>query len=487
MIKDYIKKIISYVMVVVMITATFIGAGLFNNSTSVEAASLKLNKKKITLNVGDEFKLKVNGLASDQKVTFKSSKPKVCKVNNNGNLTPKKKGKAVITAVAGGKKLKCKVTVRICFTISKKTKLLDVGKNKYSSYSSAFVNKYTYDWYLFRSHLEKLENDGGGTIIVKKGTYNIPSALCIPSNVNIIFNKGAKINKTDNTHTNKFAASKTLFELVPAAKFKTKGWAKKYNGVKNVKLIGKGNNVINMNYYYQGVAVTIFHSKNICVSGITFKNINESHSIELDAGKNIEISNCKFSGQKGSNYLREAINLDIPDGTVKLWAANDQTNNNGVVIKDCDFKDLYVGVGSHFYSYKKSTKDQIYHNDILVENCTFKNMKKFGVQALNWANSTIKGCTFDGIGNSKNAGQGVAGRGSQKLDVIENTFKDCKGTDKEKGFGIKVVDYQIKKLPRTYPKFINDDPEKEEEYFEKNNTFAGCDENVECKIIIKKD
>ena len=53
------------------------------------------------------------------------------------------------------------------YTISKKSKLIDVGSHLYSTYGSDYVNKYTRDWYLFRSYLEKLEVSGGGKLIVK--------------------------------------------------------------------------------------------------------------------------------------------------------------------------------------------------------------------------------------------------------------------------------------------------------------------------------
>ena len=482
--REKCKKFISFICVFSLIVGMFMNVNLFMNPVSVEAATL--NQKKAVLNVGDTLKLKVNG-ADASSIKWKTSNKKVCKVDKTGLVTPKKKGKAVIKAVVnGGKTLKCTVKVSACYTISKKSKLMDVGKNRYSSYSSAYVNKYTRDWYLFRSYLEKLESLGGGTLIVKKGTYNITSVLCVPSNVNIIFNKGAKINKTSNTHTNKFSASKTLFELVPAAKYNTKNWAKKYNGVKNVKFIGKGKNEINMNYYHQGVAITIYHSTNISISGINFKNIDESHSIELDAGKNIEISNCKFSGQKGNNPRREAINLDMPDANTKVWATKDLTYNDGIVIKNCEFKNLYVGVGSHYYSYNKSSKKQVYHNNVLVENCKFINNKRYGVHALNWSNSVIKNCKFENIGGNTNDEDvaGVMGRGSQKLDVVDCSFSNISNS---KGFGIKVCDYELgnSNIPRTYPTFLKGTPEKDQSYFEQGNTFNNVSTNVECKIIIK--
>ena len=114
------------------------------------------------------------------------------------------------------------------YTISKKSKLIDVGSHLYSTYGSDYVNKYTRDWYLFRSYLEKLEVSGGGKLIVKKGTYNITNTLCIPSNVKITFEDGVVINKTTDTHTKKFHAGVTLFEFVPAAKYDKKNWSKEY-------------------------------------------------------------------------------------------------------------------------------------------------------------------------------------------------------------------------------------------------------------------
>lgn len=77
---------------------------------SVEAASIKLSAKKITLTVGKSKMLKVKG--TKKKVTWSSNKKKVATVNKKGKVTAKRKGTATITAKVGGKKLKCKVTVK---------------------------------------------------------------------------------------------------------------------------------------------------------------------------------------------------------------------------------------------------------------------------------------------------------------------------------------------------------------------------------------
>ncbi len=81
------------------------------STTTVEAATIKLSKKKVTLVKGQKFKLKVKG--TKKKVKWSSSKKSVATVSSKGVVKAKKKGKATITAKVGGKKLKCKVTVTV--------------------------------------------------------------------------------------------------------------------------------------------------------------------------------------------------------------------------------------------------------------------------------------------------------------------------------------------------------------------------------------
>lgn len=87
----------------------------FVNAKSNEKP-IKLNKKSITLAVGDSKKLKVGNLPKKAKVTWKSSKKSVVSVSKKGKIKAKKKGKATIRCkITYGRKkktrtLKCKVT-----------------------------------------------------------------------------------------------------------------------------------------------------------------------------------------------------------------------------------------------------------------------------------------------------------------------------------------------------------------------------------------
>ena len=87
----------------------FAAFGFLFAGRTVEAKGAKLNKKTVYLAPGMTVKLKVTG--TKKKVTWKSSNKKVATVSKKGKVKAKKKGKATITAKAGGKKLSCKVIV----------------------------------------------------------------------------------------------------------------------------------------------------------------------------------------------------------------------------------------------------------------------------------------------------------------------------------------------------------------------------------------
>lgn len=79
----------------------------------VRATKLSFVKKSLKVKKGSVRFLpyKINAKAND-KLTWKSSKKSVVAVDNNGKITAKKKGKAVITVKCGKKKATCKITVK---------------------------------------------------------------------------------------------------------------------------------------------------------------------------------------------------------------------------------------------------------------------------------------------------------------------------------------------------------------------------------------
>lgn len=93
---------------------------------TVEAATPKLNKTKVSLVKGQKLTLKV--LSCKENVKWHSSNAKVVSVTSTGKLTAKKKGTATITAKIGRKTLKCKVSVDAP-VLSKTSLTLNSGKS----------------------------------------------------------------------------------------------------------------------------------------------------------------------------------------------------------------------------------------------------------------------------------------------------------------------------------------------------------------------
>lgn len=72
---------------------------------------IKLNKKSVTLWKGKKVKLKVSG--TKKKVTWKSKKKRIATVSKKGVVTARKAGKVKIIAKVAGRKLVCKVRVKV--------------------------------------------------------------------------------------------------------------------------------------------------------------------------------------------------------------------------------------------------------------------------------------------------------------------------------------------------------------------------------------
>ncbi len=83
----------------------------FNNVTVADASTtVKLNATKLTLKVGDTYKLKVKG--TTKTVTWSSGNKSIASVSSKGKVTAKAEGTATITGKVGTKKYTCKVTVK---------------------------------------------------------------------------------------------------------------------------------------------------------------------------------------------------------------------------------------------------------------------------------------------------------------------------------------------------------------------------------------
>ena len=117
--KKLLKKHFSFIIAVLMVISLII------IPRTAQAASVKLNKTKLTMNVGGVYHLKVSG--TNKKVTWSSTDSKVASVSS-GKVKAKKTGTATITAKIGSKKLKCQIKIKDQRALYEKVLLQSGGK-----------------------------------------------------------------------------------------------------------------------------------------------------------------------------------------------------------------------------------------------------------------------------------------------------------------------------------------------------------------------
>ncbi len=106
--KQVKKLIITALIFIFVFTLTDIPS--ISNPVVVQAATIKLTKKTLTLEVGKTATLKVTG--TKKTVKWSSGDKTIATVSSKGKVTAKAVGKTKITAAVNGKKLYCTVTVK---------------------------------------------------------------------------------------------------------------------------------------------------------------------------------------------------------------------------------------------------------------------------------------------------------------------------------------------------------------------------------------
>ncbi len=104
-------------------TATMYNAAGHAATAEAKSPAPKISKRTLTISQGRSKQLKVNNCK--KKVKWTSSNKKVATVNKKGWVTAKSPGKAFIYAKAGGKKMKCAVTVN--FSEKKAKQNIDIA------------------------------------------------------------------------------------------------------------------------------------------------------------------------------------------------------------------------------------------------------------------------------------------------------------------------------------------------------------------------
>ncbi|CAN5286834.1 hypothetical protein BH09ACT10_BH09ACT10_24310 [soil metagenome] len=278
------------------------------------------------------------------------------------------------------------------FTVSPGTKFGPTGKViKHKN-----LNKNTKQYFLIRTYLSYFEKHGGGTLVLRKGTYKVPNTLYVGSNVTIHLNSGARLLKWNKTKGMKVASS--MFQTIGQSKSKKKGYYGGYNGEKNITFEGDPGSVIDLRYFKTGMGIVAGHTRNLTIKGITFKRMKYGHYIELSATQHTVITNNRF-GKTKKGGVKEAINIDTPDRSTKgvnyRWTKFDKTPNDDVLISHNVFSHVNRAVGTHKFSKGR------YHNNIRIINNKVDTTYIDAFQVLNWKNSVLAYNTISDVANYK--------------------------------------------------------------------------------------
>ena len=446
------KTGVCYIVGSVINESSYDNTGNKSYACKVNVMKGYINASELKMKVGTSTYLRKSNL---YEATFRSTNNSIATVSPYGYITAKKAGKCTIICTIDEKEYKCKITASKEGHTVKISPESDPYNDKYMNLTS--YTDETRNCYTIRSYMSLFEKEGGGTLILKKGTYKMLFNVYVPSNVTIRLEDGAIIEKSWDSGESGIGKQSSIFLICPpttigAVAAEKKQYLanhdgvqdtsycypsalKKYEGSKNVVIEGTkgGECVIDHKGYYYTFGISAGHTDGLTVRYIQFKNMDGNHFIELNASKNINISNCTFTddlttfgyNSETKTYLyntpdeeneyeggaiknKEAINIDACDpnylGYNNLWAYHDYTPCANVTVKNCKFYRIARPIGSHKYTAKyDSVKEKwnilVYNKNIKILNNKFYDTGLNAITACNWDTVTITGNTITNTNN----------------------------------------------------------------------------------------
>lgn len=284
------------------------------------------------------------------------------------------------------------------YTISKSTKPCNTSYRKLRSYNSK-----TKHYYTIKSYLEKLQSRGGGTLVLKKGTYKVCSTLVIPSNVTIQLKSGAKLKKTYETGSSSLKPTKTLFKLSSKAK--------DYKGTKKVSITGAKKATIDLGLVSNATAISMGHNYDVNVSKIQFKGKKGGTYINIAGSKKVKVEDCSFSNgaKKSGDKFQTAIAVNSEGATPCL----------NVKIQSNTFQKLESGIAST--KYKKTA----YSTKISIRKNSFTDMENAAVMGKMWDSPVITSNTVKRSDNTNATSSAVRLYSMKDPEVSKNTIQNC--------------------------------------------------------------
>lgn len=210
-------------------------------------------------------------------------------------------------------------------------------------------------------------------ITIPKGKYKIGKLVYIYSNTTLRMN-GVTLTR----------ATAEDFTMLRIGIIGDIDQASGYAGFKNVSIEGgtwDGNKT-------DGGIMRAAHGQNITLKNVTFRNVKDSHHIEMAACKKVRITGCTFSGfvgVKGSHQNIEALQFDIMHAEEHFasYGQLDDTPCKDITVTGCTFKNLQRGLGTH------SGVAGSYFTNMTFSNNTFSNIEGYAIVMTNYRSSKV--------------------------------------------------------------------------------------------------
>ena len=286
------------------------------------------------------------------------------------------------------------------------------NKNLYNSRTRSFWTIYSY--------MELFSGLDSSVLVLKKGTYNMPGTIWVPSNTRIYLKDGVKINKTYDSNGVYLEDAYRLFIFTDPQTTQYRNYANGYFNVSNASVIGKGKVTINL-FTPDSIAFSALHCKNIRIQGVCVNLLaGNGKGFLLNGCKNVTLSKCTVKGA-ASEARGVYIDLCCSKGYDDYyWTKRDNTPCSGITISGCTFKNLMFGVFSDRFM------KNVYQKNIVINKCTFKNIFCDAVYMMNWNKPVITKNLFSTISKGAVCVEepyvAIRFYGVQKPTITGNTF-----------------------------------------------------------------
>lgn len=178
----------------------------------------------------------------------------------------------------------------------------------------------------------------------------------------------------------------------------------------------------------QNTILKAAHATNFTIQSTNFKNVNNSHIMEIAGINGFAVKGCTFKNQhmNSEKIGYEAIQLDILKEGHIYDCRSEALAMNNVRIENCVFDDCPRGIGTHTAIYNNP------FNGILIKSNRFTNLGSAAIQGMNWKNVKIVGNSIEntprGITLYSMMGNGdgtflagvLADEGGTKTDISES-------------------------------------------------------------------